>query len=201
MKVLYLDNHLLIVEKPAGVATQPDLEEEGKLYLKEKFNKPGNVFLHAVHRLDKPVSGIVILARTSKALSRLNQLQRERKIVKKYEALIEGRLKQKEGRLTHLLAHGSGKALVGEGKEAILDYRVLSESEGITHVEISLVTGRYHQIRAQFGANGTPILGDYKYGAKKKADRLYLHHSRSSFPHPVKEESIDIVNAPTFLVT
>jgi 23S rRNA pseudouridine1911/1915/1917 synthase len=200
MKVLYLDNHLLAVEKPAGLLTQPteissdSLEEQAKRFLKEKFNKPGAVFLHAIHRLDRPVSGIVLFARTSKALSRLNQLQREQKIQKYYLAFVSGKLKKREDRLVHLLAHGSHRAIVGEGKESVLIYRVLKEEKEGSWLEIELVTGRYHQIRAQLSAIGHPIKGDSRYGGES-APRLMLHHCKMIFHHPVTQEVITLESA------
>lgn len=196
--VLYEDNHLLAVNKPPGLLTQPNeteapsLEEHAKAYLKEKYNKQGNVFLHAIHRLDKPVSGIVLFARTSKALSRLNEQMRERKMEKVYTAEVEGHLDQKEGELRHLLLHSSHHARVHpSGKEAHLSYRILERRPQTTLVEVTLHTGRYHQIRAQFAHIGHPIVGDTKYGVAP-ASRIALHHSRLTFAHPISQELLTL---------
>ena len=194
--IIYSDNHLLVVEKPAEMATQPDLTELAKAWVKKKYQKPGNVFLHPVHRLDKAVSGLVLFARTSKALSRLQVLMRERKIEKIYHALVEGKLPQQKGRLVHHLIHGSFRAEVSkEGKESILEYRVLKFEKGITLLEINLITGRYHQIRAQLSAIGCPVVGDTKYGSKKSWPHgIALHHSELRFEHPVTKEPLVVLN-------
>ncbi|NGX62365.1 MAG: Ribosomal large subunit pseudouridine synthase C [Chlamydiae bacterium] len=196
--VLFYDNHLLVLDKPAGILTQPDgsstpsLEEEGKQWIKEKFARPGNVFLEAAHRLDKPVSGIVLFARTSKALSRLNASQREKKWKKEYLAWVSGSLEKKEGTLTHYLVHGSFRAHLSHpedpgAKKCLLSYRVTEEEKGRSLIHIELQTGRYHQIRAQLAAIGHPILGDLKYGGID-FPRLALHHFRLSFPHPTTQK-------------
>lgn len=204
--VLYLDNHLLIVNKPAGLLTQPtdistdSLEERAKAYIKERFEKPGAVYLHAVHRLDKPVSGIVLFARTSKALARLQEQQRNREIRKVYFALVEQEPKEKSGELRHQLLHGSHKAEVCEsGKEAILRYEVV----GKNLLRIELVTGRYHQIRAQLAAIGSPIVGDKKYGSQKscKGGQIALHHGQMVFVHPTTKKEISISKQPKFQTT
>ncbi|MEX0961981.1 MAG: RNA pseudouridine synthase [Simkaniaceae bacterium] len=204
MRNYYLDNHLFIVEKEAGRLTQEDgrskhsLENDAKKFIKEKFQKPGRVFLHPVHRLDKPVSGLVIFARSSKALARLNEAQRERKIEKRYLALIEGKMPGEKGNLKNLISHQSHRAHIGEGKEAELFYRVVKKKEGLQLVEIQLVTGRYHQIRAQLAEVGCPIVGDKKYGSRIKANRIYLHHYFVRFQHPVKDEEIEVKSDTDF---
>lgn len=203
LEILYEDNHLLAVNKPAGLLTQPteastdSLEEQGKAYLKKKYHKKGNVFLHPIHRLDKPVSGIVLFARTSKALSRLNAQMRAHTLTKIYTAKVEGHLKKKSGELRHHLTHGSHRAHVSEsGKEAILSYTVKKQLAHSTLVEITLHTGRYHQIRAQFAHIGHPLLGDSKYGANQKASRLALHHSKLILTHPTTQELLNITSKP-----
>ena len=139
--IVYCDNHLLVVDKPPGIATQPDLEDVAKAWVKKKYHKPGKVFLEPIHRLDKSVGGLVLFARTSKALSRLQALMRERKISKTYHALVEGILPKKEATLTHFLVHGDYKAFVdSQGKEAILHYHVLEEKNNTTRVSIDLAT-------------------------------------------------------------
>jgi 23S rRNA pseudouridine1911/1915/1917 synthase len=203
LEILYEDNHLLAANKPAGLLTQPNedstdsLEEQGKAYLKKKYHKKGNVFLHPIHRLDKPVSGIVLFARTSKALSRLNAEMRARTLTKIYTAKVEGHLKKKSGELRHYLTHGSHRAHVSKsGKKAILSYTVKKELTHSTLVEITLYTGRYHQIRAQFAHIGHPLLGDAKYGAKQKSSRLALHHSQLIFTHPIAKQPLTITSKP-----
>lgn len=191
-EVLYLDNHLLVVDKPPLLLTLPTSEvidsvlTRGQAWLKEKFEKPGNVFLHPVHRLDRVASGIVVCARTSKSLSRLNEQIREGQWHKLYRLRYEGVLPALKGTLRHFLQKEDYHTKVveeGPCQEAILNYRQIEP--GVAEVE--LVTGRYHQIRAQFGAIGCPICGDYKYGAHTKAisPGIDLCHVRLEFLHPV----------------
>ncbi len=189
-RIIYCDNHLLVVNKPPGIATQPDLEDLAKAWVKKKYEKPGNVFLQPIHRLDKSVGGLVLFARTSKALSRLQALMREKKITKIYHALVEGTLTKKQDTLTHLLIHGDHKSFIGpQGKEAILHYSVLQEKNGTSLVSIHLITGRYHQIRAQFSAIKHPVLGDTKYGSKHFfQDGIALRHVKMEFEHPITHE-------------
>lgn len=206
--IIHEDNHLLVVNKPAGLLTQPvpgdprpSLEDEAKAYLKEVYNKPGRVFLHAVHRIDRQVSGLVIFARTDKALSRLNQAMRDGRIVKVYHALVEGRIPgqiDKAVRLRHFLSHGSHRAMVSDnpvqgGREALLEYRILRQAKTSSLIEVDLQTGRYHQIRAQLAYIGYPIVGDCKYGAKVQpglGDGIGLHSYAVSLIHPVKTEPL-----------
>jgi 23S rRNA pseudouridine1911/1915/1917 synthase len=182
----YVDNHLLVGIKPAGIETQPDFEEIMKEAVKKKFHKPGKVFLHAVHRLDKPVSGLVLFARTTKALSRLNELMRNRSIVKGYKAIVEGKMPALSGELIHYLVHGDYRAELSvkgdpRAKEAILTY-VQKGKE----VFIDLKTGRYHQIRAQLAAVGCPIVGDRKYGSTASyPEGVALKAIKLQFIHPV----------------
>lgn len=203
IKILYEDNHLLIMDKPAGLLTQPadgskdSLEEQAKNYIKVKFGKPGAVYLHAVHRLDKPVGGIVVFAKTSKALSRLNESQREKKWHKIYQAEVEGLFDAKSGALTHYLKHDDFVTLVSEKpaegyKLSKLTYKVVQEKDSHSVVEIELDTGRYHQIRAQLSAAGHPILGDQKYGSHTSSPYIALRHTRLQFPHPITGEPISI---------
>ena len=172
MEILYEDNHLFIVNKPAGLLTQPtkqepdSLETRAKQWIKEAAKKPGNVFLHAIHRLDRPVSGIIAFAKTQKALERLNEASREKQTVKHYLALIEGAPKSNVGALEHNLIHDDYRAAVHPaGKHARLTYKVLEKMPRKCLIEVFLETGRYHQIRAQFAYIGCPILGDTKYGS------------------------------------
>lgn len=198
LEVLYEDNHLLVVSKPAGLLTQPNetneesLEAYAKDWIKTHYNKPGAVFLHAVHRLDKPVSGVVVFARTSKALSRLNEAFRGGKTSKTYVAVVEGNITPKQGTLEHYLIHDDYQAqIVGsshpQAKKARLSYNTLQEKPGFSFLEIQLETGRYHQIRVQFSSWKHPILGDSKYGSKHpyKPQAIALHHSTFECPHPI----------------
>lgn len=196
--ILYEDNHQLVVNKPAGLLTQPsgthddNLEAQCKAYLKEAYAKRGNVFLEAVHRIDKPVSGIVLFAKTSKGLSRLNQSMRDKSTQKTYLALVEGALNESEGVLEHYLIHGDHQAFVAtrthpEAKLARLRYHTISQVNQFTFLEITLETGRYHQIRAQLAAMKCPIAGDVRYGSLKKMpfEGIALHHAKLGIPHPV----------------
>lgn len=204
--ILYQDNHVLAVVKPVGLLTQPsgtdrpNLEDMLKAWLKKTLNKPGNVYLQAVHRIDKDVSGVVLLATSSKALTRLNQAMRDNAIGKVYHALVDGQLPQDRGRLEHWLIHGDHRAVLTtqnkpKAKKAILDYVVLKKVHGSWLVEIELQTGRYHQIRAQLAGVKCPILGDDKYGSAKRFMGIALHSRTLSFPHPVSKE-IMTVTAP-----
>lgn len=202
--VLYVDNHLLAVNKPAGVLTHATdldsscMQEQAKAWVKEIYHKPGNVFLEAIHRIDKPVSGIVVFARTSKALSRLTKSVRERLCHKKYLAVVEGAL-EKEGLFEDFLIHGDYRAICvskdhKEGKIARLKYRVIGEIQGLSLVEVQLETGRYHQIRIQMASRGYPIVGDFKYGSKDsyRPNAIALHHIEFSIPHPVLHKELKI---------
>ena len=208
-QVLFEDNHLLIINKLAGLLTQPSgtsqdsLEAQAKEWLKHKYNKPGNVFLEAIHRLDKPVSGIVVFSKTSKALSRLNAAQRDKRSRKIYVALLERSLKYAEGTLQHYLVHEDYHARIAHpsdpnAKVARLQYRIVGEQNGYPLVEIELETGRYHQIRAQFAAAGAPLLGDKRYGGNVSLPDhgIALHHFRIVLPHPITNELLTIECPP-----
>lgn len=212
MDVIYLDNHILVLNKPAGLATQPSadskesLEEEAKNWIKKEFKKPFGVFLHAVHRIDKPVSGLVLFARTSKALARLNLAMRLGKFSKKYQAIVEGVVGMDRACLEHFLIHGDRKAIVAsEGdplaKKCRLHFVVQARAAHFTQLEIDLETGRYHQIRAQLSAIGHPIVGDAKYGSRHAPfakNIIALHQRQMSFPHPVTEEMLSFSCEPDF---
>ena len=199
MEVIFSDNHLLIVNKPAGMSTQPhegaqddNLLDQAKAWLKKQFQKPGAVFLEPIHRLDKPVSGLVLFARTSKALSRLQEMMRQREIEKTYFAWIEGTLLETEGILEHYLFHDEHRSRVvnashPQAKFARLTYIKRDQYQGKSLVEIRLETGRYHQIRCQFAAIGCPIVGDTKYGSISpwRKGEIALHHGRLKFFHPI----------------
>lgn len=213
-RVLYVDNHILVVVKEANIPTQsPDnvscktclnsLEDLAKDFIKKKFHKKGKVFLHPIHRLDKNVSGIVIFARTSKALSRLNEQMREKKIIKKYIAEIEGKLSQKKASLRDYIVHLSHIAKIVKkehknSKLAILNYEVIKEKRDSSILEIELITGRYHQIRAQLSNLSHPIVGDKKYLAKKNLDKIHLSCFYLEFIHPVKKDLLKFQIKPSF---
>jgi len=201
--ILFSDNHLLAVDKPPGTLTQDsgtgarNLEDWAREWIRKEKNKPGAVFLNAVHRIDRVVGGVVLFARTSKALSRLTGDVRARRCRKTYEALVEGAPTEPEGRAIHWLVHAERRAeCAREGtpgaKRAVLRYRVLEREEDVSRLEIELETGRYHQIRAQLSALGTPILGDAKYGAKRsfREEGIALLHARLEIRHPVRKDPI-----------
>lgn len=201
MHVLYEDNHLLALNKPADLLTQDSgttrdsLETQARAWLKERDQKPGNAYLHAVHRLDTGASGIVLFAKTSKALSRLQAMIRAREWEKIYLALVSPPPKKKEATLEHLLQHGKSHAYVSsEGVIAILSYKEIKRKGPTGLLEIDLQTGRYHQIRAQLKAIGSPIVGDHKYGGLAWGESgLALHHHKLTFAHPVTKESLQIL--------
>jgi len=206
--ILFEDNHLLFVNKRAGLLTQPteasttSLEEEIKAYLKTREQKQGNVFLHAIHRLDRPASGVVLFAKTSKALSRLNEALRNKKIEKYYLAIIEGIMSSEKDTLIHYLTHDDHVAKIvpkqhPEAKLCELRYEVLQHNYEKSLLGIELKTGRYHQIRAQLAATGHPILGDKKYGSTTlfPEQAICLHHARMTVPHPITQELL-VVEAP-----
>ncbi len=198
-EVLYLDNHLLIVNKPPLLLTLPTKEVQdsvqtrGQAWLKEKFKKPGNVFLHPVHRLDRVASGIVVCARTSKALSRLNEQIREGEWHKVYTLTFEGSLPAPSGTLRHFLEKQEYHTTVvskGRGQEAVLHYKQIAPHTA----QVELITGRYHQIRAQFSSIGCPICGDTKYGAQPREASLgiALQHTQLTFLHPITKLEVAI---------
>lgn len=206
-QILYEDNHLIIVNKKAGDIVQGDktgdvpLLDDIKQYIKHKYNKPGEVFLGCVHRIDRPVSGIVVFARTSKALTRMNELFQNRDITKKYLAIVKEKPSQDSAQLTHYLIKDNykniSKAYPYEKKgahKAILDYTVIAASERFYLLEINLQTGRHHQIRSQLSFSGFPIKGDVKYGYKRTNDdaSICLHAYYIKFVHPVSGEIIEI---------
>ncbi len=209
-EIIFCDNHLLVAVKPCGWLTQPDeserdsLETFCKAWVKQQYQKPGNVFLHCIHRLDRPVFGLVLFARTSKALTRLNELSRSHEINRLYTAEVQGIIGKKEGTLEHYLVHGEHRAIVAdkshkEAKKAVLHYRVLDIKEHTTVVSIELETGRYHQIRAQFSAMAHPIIGDVKYGSKRgDGEEIHLACTELSFSHPVTKEALRYQSAPFF---
>lgn len=209
LDIIYEDNHLIVVNKQSGHIVQGDktgdtpLSELVKDYIKVKYNKPGEVYLGTVHRLDRPTSGIVLFARTSKALSRMNKLFAEKKVQKTYWAVTENAPKPEKGTLSNTLQKNEkqNKSYVtktGNGKQAELTYQVLGHSDRYTLVEVYPKTGRHHQIRVQLSHNGAIIKGDLKYGAKRsnKDGSIHLHARQLEFIHPVKKEPISILAHP-----
>ncbi|SRR5690554_3060492 len=207
MTVLYEDNHIIIVNKEAGEIVQGDktgdkpLSDMVKEYLKVKYNKPGNVFCGVTHRLDRPTSGVVVFAKTSKALSRLNDLFREGEVDKTYWAIVKDRPPKEEDRLTHYLVKNErlNKSVAydtekSRAKKAVLHYRLIAASQKYYLLEIDLETGRHHQIRVQLARMGCPIRGDLKYGAdRSNPDGSISLHARSiSFIHPVSKERVSV---------
>ncbi|MFQ5728861.1 MAG: RluA family pseudouridine synthase [Waddliaceae bacterium] len=203
LAVVYEDNHLLVVKKPSGMLTQPsgtlqeNLEDLAKRWIKKKYRKKGNVFLEAVHRLDKAASGIVVFAKTSKALSRLTTAIRNRQVTKIYHAWVEGTPQSEEGILEHYLVHDDYKARVisketNQAKPARLHYCILKKENNRTLLQVDLETGRYHQIRVQLAEIGCPIVGDVKYGAESKDSKggIVLQHFRMEIPHPITKEKV-----------
>jgi len=208
LDIVYEDNHLLVINKTSGMLVQSDRTEDiclldmAKDYIKQKYNKPGNVFLGLVHRLDRPVSGLVILAKTSKALTRMTEQFRQNRIQKYYWAITDRMLPEIEGSLVNWLIKDRQKNLVSTfSKEkagsvkAELEYRVLSNINSLYLSEVRLITGRFHQIRAQFSAAGCPIVGDLKYGFKSPNpdQSICLHARKLFFRHPVRNEEINLV--------
>jgi 23S rRNA pseudouridine1911/1915/1917 synthase len=208
LQILYEDNHIIAVNKRVGDIVQGDktgdkpLSDVVKEYIKDKYNKPGEVYLGVVHRLDRPTTGIVVFARTSKALTRLNDLFKNRETQKTYWAVVKNKPEPSEGNLVHYLTRNeksnTSKAHtkeVAESKKASLDYRVIAVLSNYTALEINLHTGRHHQIRAQLAAIGSPIKGDLKYGADRSNPDggIHLHARRLTFIHPVSKDDIDII--------
>ncbi|MBP6065988.1 RluA family pseudouridine synthase [Bacteroides sp.] len=210
MTVVYEDNHLIIINKSASEIVQGDktgdtpLSETVKQYLKEKYNKPGNVFIGVTHRLDRPVSGLVIFAKTSKALPRLNEMFKSSEVKKTYWAIVKNAPTEPEGELVHYLVRNEKQNKsyaydkeVPNSKRAVLNYRLIGRSENYFLLEIDLKTGRHHQIRCQLAKIGCTIKGDLKYGAPRSNPdaSICLHARHVDFIHPVSKELIS-VDAP-----
>lgn len=208
MQILYEDNHIIAVNKAPGEIVQGDktgdkpLSEILKDYIKTKYNKPGEVFLGVPHRLDRPTSGVVLFARTSKALSRLAEMFKEKSSIRKvYWAIVQGEPKLPEARLENYLVRNEpqnksyiAKPGAKDAKQAILTYRTLARGEHYSLLEVELLTGRHHQIRCQLAAIGCPIKGDLKYGAKRSNPdgSISLHARQITFVHPVRREPLTI---------
>ncbi len=212
MQVIYEDNHLIIVNKAVGEIVQGDktgdkpLSENVKDYIREKYSKPGNVFCGVVHRLDRPVSGIVVFARTSKALERMNRMFRDGEVHKTYWALVQGKPLQKEALLEDWLVSDGrmNKTFVTDqgakdAKLSRLKYKTIAEGDRYTLLEVTLLTGRKHQIRAQLANIGCPIKGDLKYGSKRSNPDggISLQSHSIEFIHPVSKQEIRLELPPT----
>ena len=211
LQVLHEDNHIIVINKRVGDIVQGDktgdkpLSEVVKEYIKVKYNKPGEVFLGVIHRLDRPTTGIVIFARTSKALTRMNELFSNRETQKTYWAIVKNKPQNSEDKLVHYLKrnekNNTSKAHINEvpeSKIASLDYKIIASLQNYYALEINLHTGRHHQIRAQLSAIGSPIKGDLKYGFDRSNPDggIHLHARKLVFTHPVTKENIEII-APT----
>ena len=210
MKVLFEDNHLIAVNKPNNVLVQGDetgdetLADQVKKYIKDKYEKPGDVYLGIIHRLDRPVSGVTIFARTSKALERMNKIFAEREVKKTYWAIVGRRPDPFNGHLTHYILKDTSKNVVKAfdtmssrakgAKQADLDYELIAEIDDSYLLKINLQTGRSHQIRAQLAKIGCPIRGDVKYGfpTPNKDSSIHLHCKSISFEHPGKKEQVNL---------
>lgn len=211
LQVLFEDNHLIAINKRPGDIVQGDktgdlpLSEVVKQYIKEKYNKPGNVYLGVAHRLDRPTSGIVVFAKTSKALPRLNKLFAEKAAKKTYWAVVKNPPEKQQDTLTHWMKRNTKQNKsyanikeVSDSKKAVLDYRIIKKLDNLFLLEVDLKTGRHHQIRSQLTAIGCPIKGDLKYGFDRsnKDGSIHLHARRLSFIHPVRKEMLDLVASP-----
>lgn len=207
INILYEDNHVLCVVKPANLPVQADNTKDEDLltlvkqYLKEKYNKPGNVYLSLVHRLDRPVGGAMILAKTSKAASRLSESIRVRAIDKVYYAILDGVPKKQSDTLVDYLTKDTKTNMVSVtnakvGKKSILHYQVLATKNGHTLVEIHLETGRPHQIRVQFASRNLPLVGDQRYNKNAKKVQIALWAVSLTFPHPTTKDKITIHSDP-----
>lgn len=210
IRTLYEDNHLMFVEKPVNIPVQKDQSHDKDLLsilkqdIKERYQKPGNVYLGMVHRLDRPVGGIMVFAKTSKAASRLSDIIRRKELTKIYLAVVRGKV-QNKGQMIDFLWKDRAKNIVKvssknnkQAKKAILDYQLLANDKGLSLVKINLLTGRPHQIRVQFASRGLPLFGDQKYGSKvnKPGEQIALWSHELRFIHPVKREEIAVSSYP-----
>lgn len=210
-RVLFEDNHLIVINKCVSEIVQGDktgdepLSEAVKRFIKTKYQKPGDVFLGVIHRLDRPVSGVIAFARTSKALTRMNELVKNHEMHKTYWAIVKNSPQQESGTLEHYLVRNEKQNKsyahpkeVPNSKKALLNYRVISSSTDYKLIEVDLITGRHHQIRAQLAAIGCPIKGDLKYGFPRSNPdaSISLHARKMSFTHPVSKQLVSIEAAP-----
>ncbi len=205
-KVLYEDNHIIVVVKEANIPVQEDESKDLdmlnmiKEYLKIKYNKPGNVYLGLVHRLDRPVGGVMVFARTTKAASRLSEQIRNNAIKKTYVALVHGKVKEHERLVNYLIkdeaTHTSKVTTKELGKEAILEYDFISYKNDMSLISVNLITGRHHQIRVQLSNINHPIYGDQKYGKEAKGIQIHLWAYKLEFNHPITKDHLSFENKP-----
>ncbi len=203
--IIFEDNHIIVVNKPNGLLSQKDITGDDSIievlkeYIKITYSKPGNVFLGSVHRLDRPASGVMVFAKTSKALSRLTESMRLKQFTKQYLVIVDGKVEQKEGQLTHYLVKDDKLNIVkayrnevAGGKLSSLVFRYLATYGNKTLLLVDLLTGRSHQIRSQLSHEFFPVSGDFKYGSgfKSKNHKIYLHCYKMLFPHPVTKSTL-----------
>lgn len=206
IKVLYEDNHIIVVVKDYNIPVQEDSSKDDdmltliKKYLKEKYNKPGNVYLGLVHRLDRPVGGVMVFAKTSKAASRLSNEIRLKRVEKRYMALVHNKTKEKDVLVDKLLKDEKTNTsyVSDKGKESILEYNLIEKRGNMSLLDINLITGRHHQIRVQLSHHGYPIYGDQKYGIDKSGIQIHLWAYKLKFKHPTKDEIMEFVYYPDF---
>ncbi len=206
LDILYEDNHIIVVIKPYNILSQADDTKDEdmltiiKKYIKEKYNKPGNVYLGLVHRLDRPTAGIMVFARTSKAAARLSKQITDNQFHKKYLAVIDGALKENNGSFEdYLLKNSDNSSIITtkeKGKYSKLNYQVISTKDNLSLVEVELITGRHHQIRVQFASRGYPLYGDQRYGVENK-EQLALFASYLEFIHPITKEKLIFKKYPS----
>ena len=211
MKIIYEDNHIIVVEKPVNIPSQADKTGDEdmltivKKYIKEKYNKPGEVYLGLVHRLDRPTGGVMVFAKTSKAASRLSEQVRNKEFIKKYLCIIDGKMEKEEDTLKDYLYKNEknnmsriAKPNEKNAKEAILDYKIIKYNEEInlSVVEITLHTGRHHQIRVQFSSRNHSLYGDQKYGTRGRGKQLALWAYSLSILHPITKERMEFKTYP-----
>lgn len=205
IKILYEDNHIIVVVKDYNIPTQEDSSKDKdmltiiKEYLKEKYNKPGNVYLGLVHRLDRPVGGVMVFAKTSKAASRLSKQIRDKEVEKRYMALVHNKTNKYDKFIDKISIDKDNKSYISnDGKEAILEYNLIEYRDNMSLLDINLLTGRHHQIRVQMSYHGYPIYGDQKYGTDKVGIQIHLWAYKLKFKHPVKEEILEFIEYPDF---
>ena len=211
INILYEDNHLLVVEKPVNMLVQADKTKDEDLltllkkYIKEEYNKPGAVFLSLVHRLDRPVGGAIVFAKTSKAASRLSDQLRRRVIEREYLGVVRGKVKREEAQLENYLLKDNQKNEVSivskdikNSKKAILNYKKIKEEKELSLLKVKLETGRSHQIRVQLAGIGHPLFGDQKYGSNinKIGQQIALWSHKLKFKHPTKDEMVEVISYP-----
>lgn len=211
INILHEDNHLLVVEKPVNMLVQEDKTKDEDLltllkdYIKKEYNKPGAVFLSLVHRLDRPVGGAIVFAKTSKAASRLSDQLRRRVIEREYLGIVRGKVKKEQGKLENYLLKDNQKnevSIVSKGtknsQKAILTYKKIKEEKELSLLKVKLETGRSHQIRVQLAGMGYPLFGDQKYGSNinKVGQQIALWSHKLKFKHPTKDEMVEVISYP-----